>query len=420
MKRLYFLLVTILLATSAIAQWLPQNSGTQNTLNSVFFTDNNTGYVVGESGTILKTTNGGDQWIQLNSGTVKSLRSVNFITPNTGYAVGQNVILKTDDAGSSWINQTPSGLSEWVSLKCVHFPVIDTGYIVGDTIYDQGWSGLGLIYKTVNGGSTWAIDTIIQGTPGHPFTSLNSVYFLDANIGFAMGGAAAAEWFGLILKTVNGGLDWSSDGAWSVMESMSFPTDSVGFCVGNDNANYAAVYKTTNTGTSWSSGYYFSINLSQVFFTDLDTGFIVGYGERGKGYLMKTSDGGTTWSDPIIVCPNRLNSTFFTDGSTGYVVGGGGAIFKTTNGGGPPVGVRDFVTEHHNLNIYPNPTSGKFILETDQPGKLSIYSLSGHEVLSLPVHEPKTQIDVNSFPCGMYLLQFINNTIVVTDKLIKL
>jgi hypothetical protein len=44
--------------------WNYQTSGTIETLTSVHFTDNNTGWVVGDNGTILKTTNGGVTFIE--------------------------------------------------------------------------------------------------------------------------------------------------------------------------------------------------------------------------------------------------------------------------------------------------------------------------------------------------------------------
>ena len=59
MKKLYILIITIFTINIANAQWTALTSGTTNNLNSVFFTDANTGYAVGDYGTILKTTNGG-------------------------------------------------------------------------------------------------------------------------------------------------------------------------------------------------------------------------------------------------------------------------------------------------------------------------------------------------------------------------
>lgn len=53
-------MVVLFFVNGATGQWVIQNSGTKKNLNSVFFTDVNTGYAVGDSGIILKTTNGGE------------------------------------------------------------------------------------------------------------------------------------------------------------------------------------------------------------------------------------------------------------------------------------------------------------------------------------------------------------------------
>ena len=84
--------------------WITLTSGTTNTLNSVFFTDVNTGYAVGYSGTILKTINGGTAWTAQTSGTTNVLTSVFFTDSNTGYAVGWfGTILKTVNGGVNWV-----------------------------------------------------------------------------------------------------------------------------------------------------------------------------------------------------------------------------------------------------------------------------------------------------------------------------
>jgi photosystem II stability/assembly factor-like uncharacterized protein len=65
MKQCYVLIITCILVTDAMAQWVTQNSGITKNLSSVYFKDANTGYVVGDSGTILKTTDGGLNWSSL-------------------------------------------------------------------------------------------------------------------------------------------------------------------------------------------------------------------------------------------------------------------------------------------------------------------------------------------------------------------
>jgi len=46
MKEFFIFLIALLLGSGAMAQWFPQNSGTTKNLNSVYFTDANTGYAV--------------------------------------------------------------------------------------------------------------------------------------------------------------------------------------------------------------------------------------------------------------------------------------------------------------------------------------------------------------------------------------
>ena len=86
-------------------QWRWQNPLPQgNLLESVFFTDSNTGYAVGNAGTILKTADGGVTWSIYSSGPINQLNSVFFTDANTGFAAGTgstgDLILKTSDAGN--------------------------------------------------------------------------------------------------------------------------------------------------------------------------------------------------------------------------------------------------------------------------------------------------------------------------------
>jgi len=72
-----------------------------NDYMGVFFTTENTGYVVALDGEISMTENCGDNWTVLNSGTDKQIRSVFFTDINTGYVSGSDgIILKTTNSGS--------------------------------------------------------------------------------------------------------------------------------------------------------------------------------------------------------------------------------------------------------------------------------------------------------------------------------
>jgi len=104
MRKFYFLLVILFSVNGAIAQWGVQNSGTTNNLNSVYFTDPDNGWAVGDSGTILHTSDGGLNWVTQSSNTTFKLNAVFFTETDNGYAVGNgiypvrgNIILKTID-----------------------------------------------------------------------------------------------------------------------------------------------------------------------------------------------------------------------------------------------------------------------------------------------------------------------------------
>lgn len=99
MKKIITLFTIIIaLAINVNAQWTLLTSGKTNDFTSVYFTDANTGYVVGDDngqgsgGMILKTTNGGSTWNTQTSGVTNDIFSVYFLNANIGYAVGYNKV----------------------------------------------------------------------------------------------------------------------------------------------------------------------------------------------------------------------------------------------------------------------------------------------------------------------------------------
>ena len=71
--------------------WVVQESGTMNYLRAVWFTDANTGTIVGGGGIIMHTINGVATWtIQRHDTTLLGLTGVYFTDANTGTTVGYN------------------------------------------------------------------------------------------------------------------------------------------------------------------------------------------------------------------------------------------------------------------------------------------------------------------------------------------
>ncbi len=311
MKKFRIILaVLIAMSITTNAQWNQQTSGTANDLKSVFFINTNTGYAAGVNGTILKTINGGTDWIAQTSGTANYLNSVFFIDANNGYAVGAGgTILKTTNSGVNWISQT-SGTTE--PLSCVVFTDANTGFVASN----KG------ILKTTNGGIAWA-----QSNAGISNYSINSLFFLDANTGYAVG----YDWnnaINVIIKTTNGGTDWTAQtsGTTNFLNSVFFIDTNTGYVVGEP----TIILKTINGGASWIPQTSVTTeNLKSVYFTDANTGYIAG----NSGIIQKTTNGGANWSSQA-GAGGFIFSVFFADANVGYAVGGYGTIIKTTNGGG--------------------------------------------------------------------------------------
>ncbi len=94
------------ITTYAQGDW--QLQANANTLRSSKFINSQTGFGVGDLGTVLKTTNGGQDWFAQNSGTKNNLFSIFFNADGvTGWVSGdKGCILKTTDGGITWGQQT--------------------------------------------------------------------------------------------------------------------------------------------------------------------------------------------------------------------------------------------------------------------------------------------------------------------------
>lgn len=124
-KYILFILLNLISFSNAGSQtgWYQQvNPSTNSILRKLTFTDNNTGYTVGDDATIIKTTDGGISWIQKAVPGPPYLKSVSFPDSQTGYAVGFDEmaftkVLKTTNGGENcissgdqFIHQLNSGL----------------------------------------------------------------------------------------------------------------------------------------------------------------------------------------------------------------------------------------------------------------------------------------------------------------------
>lgn len=137
----------------------------------------------------------------------------------------------------------------------------------------------GLMFRSTNGGNTWASYTI-------PSANLKSVTSINNDVWIAGSN-------GKIYKTLKSAspVNEVDLGITTQLNSVSFVNENTGYVCGNG----GAVYKTVNGGINWTSsstGIPVSTDLNAVSFLDADNG-VVG-GKEGKVYV--TTNGGAQWT----------------------------------------------------------------------------------------------------------------------------
>lgn len=406
-----------------MAQWVPQNSGTTNFLTSVYFIDATKGYAVGDSGIILKTTNGGENWVTQNSGTSHCLSSVFFLDSMTGYSVGNcGTILKTADGGLNW----DLGLVDTnIILHSVDFPSESSGYIAGERTTYVGPFQVNfeaIVLKTIDYGVTWSENFITEGL-------LHSICFPSVERGYAGGGIPGTPGIPIFLKTIDGGDNWSvyngvpGSGYVGDFISLSFINNDVGY--GATGGSY--VYKTIDGGENWTvitPGDRWSVY--SICFIEEGIGYGVGYNTwGGAGTIYKTTDDGENWEIQDSTLSNSPYAIYFPNIDTGYIVGEGGMILKTTNGGGLPTRITMPSFYCSILKVYPNPAFTTITIELpnkttpQQNTQLTIYNLNGQALLSRQITEPIINVDVSGLPQGVYFVSVINERTVMVGKFVK-
>jgi hypothetical protein len=70
------------------------------------------------------------------------------------------------------------------------------------------------------------------------------------------------------------------------------------------------------------------------------------------------------------------------------------------------------------FTIFPNPTSGKFILDTKIKGEFFVYNTLGGEIYQSKIKNQKSEIDLSAQPNGVYFLHVQSENGTTVKKLI--
>lgn len=293
----------------------------------LLFVSPSTGYLIGYNGAIFNTTDSGNTWQSINSGTTLHLNSIFFLDENTGFISGRgmsgcldpdcnkgSIFLRTTDGGLHWNKIFYDSLAY---LESIQFRDSENGIAVMECYQRPNKKHMFLV-KTGNGGITWTKTNIeIPQTTPATLINVEEIYYLIGENH-------------KILKSTDLGNTWQSYStpisASNDIQVMHFINKDTGFI-----SDGVYRYKTLNGGVTWQKitnqpPWFHDVH----FYNDMEGfGFdIVSMYEGGdfptfKGtYIYSTSDGGVTWRRSELYSKFVIGNMSFPDSEIGYALSG--------------------------------------------------------------------------------------------------
>lgn len=326
--------------------WQLINTGTGNELRTVAFSSAGNGLAGGEYGTLIRYQSGTPSPVSLGTNTI--IQDIDYLDASNVALCGFDGLLKiSSDAGATWSDAGKDYLSQYSAHNGVSY--LGAGDLIVVSSDGMVWNsdgsslqrntdillpeptdihtnefGLGVmtgkegaLYVSDNSTSWRLIPSPLQNTD-----NLNSGWRISADELFV------SDENGAILRSTDGGYGWNTQHtAAQQLNDLAFNYDGEGVAVGDN----GTITYSTDGGLSWSSATISGPTSAKLRSVQLinHKGFIAGNG----GAMLTSSDAGANWDIETSGTSNDLYTVYFHDYLTGYILGAGGVLKKTIDGG---------------------------------------------------------------------------------------
>jgi len=294
-------------------------------VHSVYFSDSTHGWLCGKSGLLAKTVNSGISWEACSRQLPFIIHSIQYQTKNDVWVVG-----RSDTENGVLASSADGGKQQWkimISDRDIYYRklhCIDANNLLlfGARQDSTGSAYLQVIFESTDGGLNWT-DIAAGGI------DLDRYFFLNEKCGWARHVQETnGKYTSTLYQTNDGGYNWTKSGLIDATEviSLCFTTPNEGHCI----AYPDIVYNTTTGGQTWEKqALPGNVSINAIQFFDQATGWICG----SRGSVFKTVDSGKSWNRVTTGVTDDLSSICFISATHGWVVGSNGTILFTSNGG---------------------------------------------------------------------------------------
>lgn len=262
-----------------------------------------------------------------NNGSGDFYLDISFLpqNPQYGWICGNNSkVIITTNGGNTWRGVRVTNYPH--QLESIQFLNVNVGYVSGPT---QDGGGVGSIFKSIDGGSSW-----FDITPPNTGTLFWGMRFVDENNGLLLGGDCNFQYF---YRTTDGGASWSLTAYNSEGGKLSDPIiiDFEGLCYA---IGSGALWQSNNGGRNWTIKSFTGAKDWHEELAVLGKSMVVpvSNGCEGtfemQGGIRFSKDEGRTWNNFTGVRGPMFGS-FLNDENTGWAAGFSRGVYYTCDAG---------------------------------------------------------------------------------------